>query len=110
MDWEVFLVIQSDAAWLAADSLVGQGVEQVDPFVHDDLVLDVRIIFILDLELILGHLLNGEAGRANGALLRQNVARLRDVPRHYEVNIGFVCFHRYFKKMIMIRIYHSYYI
>jgi hypothetical protein len=72
----VLLVVEADAGWVLGDSFVFHGLDKVFAFLDDDGMLNIRIFFILDFEVVGWELLDGEVGGQDSSVFSDNVSSL----------------------------------
>ena len=91
----VLLIVKTDAGLVLADSLVGEGLQQVDALVHHDLVSLIGVLVVNQIELVAGEFLDGEVGAADCAFPGEDVGGFGDSAGQDVVNVGLVCVHVY---------------
>ena len=69
----VFLVVEPNSSFVFGDSVVGECLEEVGLLIHNHIVLDIGIFLILELEVVLGELLDGQVGGKDSTIMGKKV-------------------------------------
>lgn len=93
VDGEILLVVESDAFFMLADTLVADGLNEVDSFIDNDFVFFVGIFFIFKFEVVLWECLDGEIGGTDGTFLAENIGGFGNTTSNNVINVWFVGFH-----------------
>ena len=92
----VLLVVQSQAGGVLGTTVVLHGLNEVGALVDNDLVGLGGVVFILEVELIGGELLDRQVGGQEGSVVGHDVGSLCYSASGHVVDVGFVCLsHRY---------------
>lgn len=63
----VLLIVKSNSGFVLANSMISEGLQEVQSLVDDNFMSNAGILFVNQIEFVLGHRLNRKIGSADGS-------------------------------------------